>query len=213
MNAAVYPLMANKQYSDFFLQSTNGPEFSRTNCYQMHTSDKHCVGYFWNACRIRDTNWHPHPHTHNSSSRRQSCRLNRAHVWQFANASAREYFVEHIVSPLALAPGIDGVFYDAFNYGYDIPEVRPSSTCPRLLTYLLTYSLADFLADFLADLLTYSLAYLPTYLPTYSLAYLPSDLPACLLRSARGVSLSSTCPTAASPPQAAELSAGAAVRR
>jgi len=91
MNAAVYPLMANKQYSDFFLQSTNGPEFSRTNCYQMHTSDKHCVGYFWN----------------------------------FANASAREYFVEHIVSPLALAPGIDGVFYDAFNYGYDIPEVRP----------------------------------------------------------------------------------------
>ena len=25
--------------------------------------------------------------------------------------------------PLALAP-IDGVFYDAFNFAYDIPEVR-----------------------------------------------------------------------------------------
>ena len=168
--------MANKQYSDFFLQSTNGPEFSRTNCYQMHTSDKHCVGYFWNACRIRDTNWHPHPHTHNSSSRRQSCRLNRAHVWQFANASAREYFVEHIVSPLALAPGIDGVFYDAFNYGYDIPEVRPSSTCPRLLTYLLTHLLTSLLTSLLTYSLTHLLTYLPTYLRTHLLTYLVTYL-------------------------------------
>ncbi|EOD11145.1 hypothetical protein EMIHUDRAFT_452510 [Emiliania huxleyi CCMP1516] len=45
--------------------------------------------------------------------------------WNFANSSARDYYVEHIVLPLALSPTIDGVFFDAFNYGYDIPEVRP----------------------------------------------------------------------------------------
>jgi hypothetical protein len=58
-------------------------------CLQEHTSDKHCVGWFWN----------------------------------FANASARDYFVSHLVAPLAEAPSIDGVFFDAVNYGYDIPEV------------------------------------------------------------------------------------------
>lgn len=92
MNAAVWPLMADPAYKDFFLQSTGGSfEYSRTNCYQMHTSDKHCVGYFWN----------------------------------FANATARDYFVSHVVAPLALSPSIDGVFFDAFNYAYDIPEVKP----------------------------------------------------------------------------------------
>jgi len=91
MNAAVWPLMHDERYKDFFLQSTGGSfEYSRTNCYQEHTNDPHCVGWFWN----------------------------------FANASARDYFVEKLVAPLALAP-IDGVFFDAFNYAYDIPEVRP----------------------------------------------------------------------------------------
>ena len=52
--------------------------------------------------------------------------------WNFANASARDYYVEHIVLPLALSPTIDGVFFDAFNYGYDIPEVRPSLDWSRL---------------------------------------------------------------------------------
>ena len=78
-------------FADFFLQSTDGPEYSRTNCYQMHTNDKHCVGYFWN----------------------------------FGNASARDYFVEHLIMPLALSPAIDGVFFDAFNFAYNIPEVKP----------------------------------------------------------------------------------------
>ena len=93
MNAAVWPLMHKPEYDGFFLLSTDGkPEFSRTNCQQMHSASPHCVGWFWN----------------------------------FANASARDYYVEHIVLPLALSPTIDGVFFDAFNYGYDIPEVRPS---------------------------------------------------------------------------------------
>jgi len=92
MNAAVWPLMAEPRYKGFFLQSSGGSlEFSRTNCQQEHTNDKHCVGWFWD----------------------------------FANASARDYFVAHLVAPLADAPSIDGVFFDAVNYGYAIPEVRP----------------------------------------------------------------------------------------
>merc|ERR1719149_395906 len=42
-----------------------------------------------------------------------------------ANASARDYFVAELVAPLAANPVIDGIFFDAFNYGYDIPEVHP----------------------------------------------------------------------------------------
>ena len=92
MNAAVWPLMAEPRYKGFFLQSSGGSlEFSRTNCQQEHTNDKHCIGWFWD----------------------------------FANASARDYFVAHLVAPLADAPSIDGVFFDAVNYGYAIPEVRP----------------------------------------------------------------------------------------
>ena len=35
MNAAVWPLMSDPSYKDFFLQSSGGSfEFSRTNCYQ-----------------------------------------------------------------------------------------------------------------------------------------------------------------------------------
>jgi hypothetical protein len=91
MNAAVWPLMHDPAYSEFFLQSTGTPEFSRTNCYQLGTNDPHCIGWFWN----------------------------------FANASARDYYVREVVAPLAHAPMIDGVFFDAFNYAYDIPEVKP----------------------------------------------------------------------------------------
>eukprot|EP00965_Chrysotila_dentata_P212964 6187362-Pleurochrysis_carterae.AAC.2 len=92
MNAAVQPLMAQPEgYQDWFLQSTDGPEYTRTNCNQMHSNNPHCVGWFW----------------------------------KFSNASARTYFVEKLVRPLATSPMIDGVFFDAFNYGYEIPQVRP----------------------------------------------------------------------------------------
>merc|ERR1711967_121750 len=95
MNAAVFPIMNDPAYSDFFLRSGDGYEFSYTNCQQTGTTPAstggRCTGYFWNT----------------------------------ANASAREYFVSHLVEPLAVSPMIDGVFYDAFNYAYDIPEVRP----------------------------------------------------------------------------------------
>ena len=57
---------------------TCGARCHAVPCEQEHTSDKHCVGWFWN----------------------------------FANASARDYFVARLVAPLAAAP-IDGVFFDA----------------------------------------------------------------------------------------------------
>jgi hypothetical protein len=38
------------------------------------------------------------------------------YFWNFGNASARDYFIEHLVAPLALAPMIDGIFYDAVNF-------------------------------------------------------------------------------------------------
>ena len=41
-----------------------------------------------------------------------------------ANASARDYFVENLVTPLAISPMIDGVFFDAVNFAYDIPSYR-----------------------------------------------------------------------------------------
>ena len=100
LNAAVWSLMQDAAYSDFFLQQQHGAEFTHTNCEQMHQNNPHCVGWFWN----------------------------------FANASARDYFVSHLVAPLAEAPSIDGVFFDAVNYGYDIPEVieySPGKYSPR----------------------------------------------------------------------------------
>ena len=33
----------------------------------------------------------------------------------------RDYFIEHIITPLADAPMIDGVFFDCFNYAYVLP--------------------------------------------------------------------------------------------
>jgi len=47
------------------------------------------------------------------------------YFWNFANASARDYFVEKLVRPLAIAPDIAGVFFDAVNFAYDIPEYKP----------------------------------------------------------------------------------------
>lgn len=49
----------------------------------------------------------------------------KGYFWKFSNASACSYYVENLIRPLAVAPMIDGVFFDAVNYGYQIPEVRP----------------------------------------------------------------------------------------
>ena len=93
-DSAVYAQQVHSPYRDFFLQSVHGPVFTHTNCQQGHTSP----GATGNRCV--------------------------GYFWNMANASARDYFIENLVQPLAKAPMIDGIFYDAFNYGYDIPEVR-----------------------------------------------------------------------------------------
>ena len=84
--------MYNPAFSDFFMQSTNGPEYSHSGCQQMGVpTNPRCTNYFWN----------------------------------FANASARDFFLTKIVQPLAEAPFIDGVFFDGFDEAYTTPERKP----------------------------------------------------------------------------------------
>lgn len=78
-------------YRDFFLQGTKQTVATQTYCQQGHTS----TGATGDHCL--------------------------SYVWNMANASARDYFVKHVVSPLATSPSIDGVFYDGFNWGYILP--------------------------------------------------------------------------------------------
>ena len=91
-DAATHEIMLQNQYEQFFMQSTDGPEYSHSGCQQMGvpTSDR-CMNYYWN----------------------------------FANASAREFFLDKIVAPLAEAPFIDGVFFDGFDTAYTTPEWKP----------------------------------------------------------------------------------------
>lgn len=39
-------------------------------------------------------------------------------IWNLANDSMRDFFVEKLIAPLAAAPFIDGVFFDCFNFAY-----------------------------------------------------------------------------------------------
>ena len=65
-DAATHAIMHDSRYAQFFMQSTDGPEYSHSGCQQMgvRTTDR-CLNYYWN----------------------------------FANASARTFFVEHVVAP------------------------------------------------------------------------------------------------------------------
>ena len=78
-------------YRDFFLQGSSKTVATQTYCQQGHTS-------------TRATGDH--------------C---LSYVWNMANASARDYFLENVVAPLATSDKIDGVFYDGFNWGYILP--------------------------------------------------------------------------------------------
>jgi hypothetical protein len=79
-------------YRDYFLQGATKPVATQTFCQQGHTS----VGATGGHCL--------------------------SYVWNMANSSARDYFVEHVVTPLAASDSIDGVFYDGFNWGYILPD-------------------------------------------------------------------------------------------
>merc|ERR1712166_436259 len=78
-------------YRDFFLQGKSKTVETQTYCQQGHTSP----GATGDHCL--------------------------SYVWNMANASARDYFVENVVAPLATSDSIDGVFYDGFNWGYILP--------------------------------------------------------------------------------------------
>jgi hypothetical protein len=95
LNAGALPILNDPDYKDYFLQAKDGYVFTQTDCQQGHTSPGATDG----RCV--------------------------GHFWNFANSSARAYFVDNLVAPLAYAHGVDGVFFDAVNYGYDIPEVHP----------------------------------------------------------------------------------------
>ena len=82
-------------YRDFFLQGSSKTVATQTYCQQGHTS----TGATDDHCL--------------------------SFVWNMANASARDYFVENVVAPLAASESIDGVFYDGFNWGACAPASLP----------------------------------------------------------------------------------------
>ena len=54
-------------------------------------------------------------------------------IWNVANSSMRDFFLEKLVAPLAVSPAIDGVFYDCFNWAYDMitPWGRHATNIPN----------------------------------------------------------------------------------
>ena len=73
-------------FRDFFLQGSSKTVATQTYCQQGHTS----TGATGSHCL--------------------------SYVWNMANASARDYYMENVVAPLASSESIDGVFYDGFNW-------------------------------------------------------------------------------------------------
>lgn len=80
-------------YSDWVLQTDSVPVYSMSACEQM------AMGY---SDPPTDKCWNA--------------------IWNVANASMRDYYIEEIIQPLANAPAVDGVFFDCFNFAYQMPS-------------------------------------------------------------------------------------------
>ena len=80
-------------YTDYFLQTAKTPVYSMSACEQMGLGYSHPP---------TDKCWNP--------------------IWNVANASMRDYFIDRLIKPLAAAPMIDGVFFDCFNFAYQLPS-------------------------------------------------------------------------------------------
>lgn len=83
-------------FTDWVLETETVPVYSMSACEQMG------LGY---TNPPTDRCWNP--------------------MWNLANASMRDFFVEHVLPPYLSAPAIDGVFFDGFNTGYQGPSFAP----------------------------------------------------------------------------------------
>lgn len=94
-------------FAGWFLQTNDVPVYSMSACEQMG------LGY---SNPPTDHCWNP--------------------IWNVANQSMRDYFVDRIIAPLAAAPAIDGVFFDCFNFAYDMPTPwgRKATNVPNCTT-------------------------------------------------------------------------------
>ena len=79
-------------YADWVLETDAVPVYSMSACEQMG------MGY---SNPPTDHCWNP--------------------IWNVANASMRDFFIDKLIQPLADAPFIDGVFFDCFNFAYQLP--------------------------------------------------------------------------------------------
>ena len=79
-------------YTDWVLETDSVPVYSMSACEQMG------LGY---SNPPTDRCWNP--------------------IWNVANYSMRDFFIDKIIAPLADAPFIDGVFFDCFNFAYQLP--------------------------------------------------------------------------------------------
>ena len=82
-----------KPYTDWVLETDSVPVYSMAACEQMG------LGY---TNPPTERCWNP--------------------IWNVANASMRNFFVERIVRPLAATPFVDGIFFDCFDQSYTLPS-------------------------------------------------------------------------------------------
>ena len=96
-------------YTDWVLETDTTPVYSMSACEQMG------LGYS-NPPTFKC--WNP--------------------IWNVANASMRDFFIEHVIAPLAAAPPtmVDGVFFDCFNEAYNMPTPwnRRATNIPNCTT-------------------------------------------------------------------------------
>ena len=43
-------------------------------------------------------------------------------IWNVANPDVRDFYIDKVIAPLASSDQIDGVFFDCFNFAYDMPN-------------------------------------------------------------------------------------------
>jgi hypothetical protein len=78
-------------YTDWFLQAAKTPVYSMSACEQMGLGYSHPP---------TDKCWNP--------------------IWNVGNPKVRDFYIDNVIAPLAASDKIDGVFFDCFNFAYDM---------------------------------------------------------------------------------------------